>query len=167
MLFSLSFYRVGEQIDDFRVSDATLLGIKNSSIECEDVACDVEPMSLKDYKDLTMKLKVKYPFPNSSSGANFYIQQLPKGLGMRKILAHGIRMQKNPQTRENIFWVFMDFHEVYGSKVQLAPPHGNFINSVANPETVNSVQVLNFQKLLANKAQYALSGILRVFTEVC
>ena len=114
-----------------------------------------------------MKLKVKYPFPNSSSGANFYIQQLPKGLGMRKILAHGIRMQKNPQTRENIFWVFMDFREVYGSKVQLAPPHGNFINSVANPEIVNSVQVLNFQKLLANKAQYALSGILRVFTEVC
>ena len=76
MLFSLSFYRLGEQIEDFGVSDAILLEIKNSSIKCEDLACDVEPMSLKNCMDLTMKLKVKYPFPNSSSGANFYVQQL-------------------------------------------------------------------------------------------
>ena len=75
MLFSLSFCRLGEQIDDFGVSDAILLEIKNSSIKCEDLACDVEPM-LKNCMDLTMKLKVKYPFPNSSSGANFYVQQL-------------------------------------------------------------------------------------------
>ena len=52
--------------------------------------------------DLTMKLKVKYIFPTLSSVANFYIYQLPEGLGMKKILAHGIRMQKNPQTREDI-----------------------------------------------------------------
>ena len=31
---------------------------------------------------------------------------------MRKILAHGIRMQKNPQTKEDTFWIFTDFHGV-------------------------------------------------------
>ena len=28
------------------------------------------------------------------------------------------------------------FMELCGSKIQLAPPHGNFINGVANPEMV-------------------------------
>ena len=46
-----------------------------------------------------MKLEVKYPFPTSSSDANACIYQLPEGLEMRKILAHGMRMQKNPQIR--------------------------------------------------------------------
>ena len=50
-----------------------------------------------------MKLEVKYLFPISSPGAKFYIYELRKGLGMRKILAHGIRMQKKPQTRGDIF----------------------------------------------------------------
>ena len=27
-------------------------------------------------------------------------------MGMRKILAHDIRMQKNPQTKEETFWIF-------------------------------------------------------------
>ena len=71
-----------------------------------------ELSALKDCKDFTMKLKVKYLFPTSSSGADFYIYQLPEGLGMSKVLAHGIRMQKNPQTREDIFWIFTDFHGV-------------------------------------------------------
>ena len=39
-----------------------------------------------------MKLEVKYLFPTLSSGANFCIYQLSKGLGMRKILPHGVRM---------------------------------------------------------------------------
>ena len=59
-----------------------------------------------------MKLKVKYIFPISSSGAHFYICQLPEGLGMRKILSHGIRMQKNPQTRAGISWIFTYFHGI-------------------------------------------------------
>ena len=46
-----------------------------------------------------MKLEVKYFFPTSSSGAHFYIYQLPEGLEMRKILTHGIKMH------------FLDFHE--------------------------------------------------------
>ena len=59
-----------------------------------------------------MKLEVKYLFPPSSSGANFYIHQSPEGLGMRKTLAYDIRMHENPQTRENVFWIFTDFYGV-------------------------------------------------------
>ena len=57
-----------------------------------ELACDFEPPPLKNCKDLTVKLEVKYLFPTSFSVANFNIYQLPEGLGMRKILAHGIRM---------------------------------------------------------------------------
>ena len=56
-------------------------------------------------------------------------------MGMRKILPHDIRMQKNPQTKD--FYGFLRvFMELYESKVKLAQPHGNFINGVANPEIV-------------------------------
>ena len=58
---------------------------------------------------------------------------------MRKALSHGIRMQNNLQTREDNFWIFM---ELYVSKAQLALPHGNFINGVANPEIVCQSHVL-------------------------
>ena len=57
-----------------------------------------------------------------------------ESLEMRKILARGIRMQKNPQTRTNIFLLFTDFHGVI--RVQLASPHVNFISGVANLEIV-------------------------------
>ena len=80
-----------------------------------------------------MKLGVKFLYLTSSSGENFYIYQLREGLGMRNMLAHGIRMQKNTQTRDAIFWIFMEFSN---SKVQLALPHKNFINGVANPKIV-------------------------------
>ena len=59
-------------------------------------------------------------------------------MGMRKICereTHDIRMQKNPQTKEDIPGVLRIFMELCGSKVQLALPHGNFIG-VANPEIV-------------------------------
>ena len=29
---------------------------------------------------------------------------------MRKILAHDMRMNKNPQTKEDTFWIFRDYH---------------------------------------------------------
>ena len=90
------------------------------------VACDVEPPPLKNYKDLAMKLEVKYLFPNSSSDANFYIFQLPEGLGTRKILAHGIRMQKNPQTTEDIFLIFTDSHGVMQAQRQTCTSAGKF-----------------------------------------
>ena len=72
----------------------------------------LQPLPTETCKALTMKMEVKYLFPTSCSGANFCIYQLPEGLEMRKILALGIRMQKNPQTRVDIVWIFMDFHRV-------------------------------------------------------
>ena len=80
-----------------------LLGDANScqtSIKCRDLACDVEPPLLKNCKDLTMKLESNI---FSEIHLQAHISQLPEGLGMRKILTHGIRMQKIPQTREDIF----------------------------------------------------------------
>ena len=73
-------------------------------------------------KDLNIKLEVKYLFPTSSSGEKSDIYQLPDSLGMRKILKHDIRMQKNPQTRANITfsgfsWILM---ELWGPKFQLS-----------------------------------------------
>ena len=63
-----------------------------------------------------MKLEVKYIFPTSPpGGASNYIYKLPDGLGMRKILAHRTRIQKNPQIRGDIFWIFKDFHGVQSS----------------------------------------------------
>ena len=40
-------------------------------------------------------------------------------------------MKKNPHTKEDNFWIFTDFQGVM-SKVQLVPPHGNFICGVAS-----------------------------------
>ena len=51
------------------------------------------------------------------------LQDAEEAMGIRKILAHDIRMKKNPQTKKDTFWIFTDFH-------------GNFINCVANPEIV-------------------------------
>ena len=49
-------------------------------------------------------MEVKYLLPISSSDTNVYIcHYIPESPGMRKILAHGISMQKNPQTRVDIF----------------------------------------------------------------
>ena len=63
-----------------------------------------------------MKLEVKYLFPTSSSGANLCIYKLLEGLGMGKLLTHSIRMEKNSQTRTEIFWIFTDFHMPVGSR---------------------------------------------------
>ena len=41
-----------------------------------------------------MKLEVKYRFPTSSSDAYFYIYELSEALEMKKIVAHGTRMQR-------------------------------------------------------------------------
>ena len=37
-----------------------------------------------------------------------------RAIGMRKILAHSVRMKNNPQTNEDTFWIFTDFHGVMG-----------------------------------------------------
>ena len=35
-----------------------------------------------------------------------------ESMAIRKILAHDIRMKKNPQTKEDTFWIFTDVHGV-------------------------------------------------------
>ena len=86
----------------------------------------LEPPSSENCKGLTMKLEVKYLFPTSYSAANYCIYDLLEGLGMRKILPHGIRMQKNPETRADIFWVFTDFHRVMRVQSLTCTPERKF-----------------------------------------
>ena len=86
-----------------------------------------------------MKLEVKYLFPISFSGATFFIYELPEGLGMRKILANGTRMQKNPQNKEEIFWICTDFHSYAGPKSSLHPL--TEISSMASIILKSSIQI--------------------------
>ena len=98
-----------------------------TSIKCRDLACDVEPPLLKIIRIWPWNLKSNIFSPTLSSGVHFYIYEMPKDLGMRKIWAHGTRMQKNPQTRRTFSGFSRIFMELCGSKVQLAPSHGYFI----------------------------------------
>ena len=87
LLSQRSLKQFSEIIHVFGVSVTILLGGANScqtSIKYRDLACNVEPPLLKNCKDLTTKLEVKYLFPTSSSSANVYIYQLPECLEMRK-----------------------------------------------------------------------------------
>ena len=59
-----------------------------------------------------MKLEVKYIFLTSTPDVNNYFCKLPESLGMKRILAQDTRIQKNPQIREDIFWIFTDFHRL-------------------------------------------------------
>ena len=88
------------QVDDFGVSLTSLFRAAKSdqtSLKCRDLACDVETPPLND---LTLKLEVAH---FSSSGTHFYMYWLPEGLVMKNIFDHGIRIQKNPQNRVDIF----------------------------------------------------------------
>ena len=40
------------------------------------------------------------------------LHDVEEATGMRKILAHDMRMKKNPQNKEDTFWIFTDFHGV-------------------------------------------------------
>ena len=46
--------------------------------------------------------------------------------GMRKILAHDVRMKKNPQTKEDTLWIFTDFHGVMRVQSQTCTPSRKF-----------------------------------------
>ena len=53
-------------------------------------------------------------------------------------------MQKNPQTRVDILWIFTDFHKVLRVQSPSCTPHGNFSNGIS-PLTVKSS--IKFQKI--------------------
>ena len=82
-----------------------------------------------------MKLKVKYLFPTSSSGANFFIDKLPKIWKLEKkcyvinMLSTFKRIYKPGLTFSGFSRTFI---EISGFKVQLDPPHGNFSNGYSN-----------------------------------
>ena len=89
--------------------------VKPLAIKCCGLACHVEPRQLK------IVGRVKHLFQTSSSDGNYYIYELPEGLGMRKILAHGYilafkRMHKPGRTFSGFSQIFV----LCGSKVLLA-----------------------------------------------
>ena len=49
-----------------------------------------------------------------------------EAIGMRKILAHDMRMKKNPQTKEGTFWIFTDFHGVMRVQSRTCTPVPKF-----------------------------------------
>ena len=69
----------------------------------------LQPPLSENCKGFTMKLEMTNLFPTSSPGANFFICQLSECLEMRKILAHGIRMQKK-STNHGAH--FLNFHGI-------------------------------------------------------
>ena len=46
------------------------------------------------------------------SNTDIELHDAEEAMGMRKILARDVRMKKNPQTKEDIFWIFTDIHGV-------------------------------------------------------
>ena len=47
-------------------------------------------------------------------------------MGIRKILAHDLRMKKNPQTKKDTFWIFTDFHGVMRVQSPTSTPARKF-----------------------------------------
>ena len=129
--------------------------------------CDVEPLTSKNFKDLTMKSEVKYIFPTSSSGVSFHIYQLPEGLGMRKILPHGIRIQSNPQTREKIFRIVTAFHRVM--RVQsLTCTIRTEISSMASLTRKLSIAVIiATQRRIRKTVKYLRGRFLQIYLTTC
>ena len=100
-------------IDNFRVSNTIMLGGVNSG----QTSSDKMLWSRLSCWTTTIKncRESQASFPNFIFDGNYYIYELSEGLGMRKILAHGYIytwIQKNAQTREDIFWIFTDFYGV-------------------------------------------------------
>ena len=122
-LLTLEIWKWQYAVYYFGVRVAIFHGGGNSGqtfIKCRDLACDAESPPLKKYKDFTITLKIKYLFPDIYSQIFFQISfffffffftfiSCPKFWEWEK---YGIRMQKNPKTRTNIFWIFTDFHGV-------------------------------------------------------
>lgn len=112
----------------FGVSVAILCEGANSdqtTMKYCDLVCGVGIIAVGK-SGLTMKLGVKPLFPTPSSGFNFFIYQLFEGLEMRKISVHVIRMQTNPKTKVDSFWIFTDFTELLEFKVRHLPPAPKF-----------------------------------------
>ena len=49
-----------------------------------------------------------------------------EAIGIRKILAHDIRMKRNPETKVETFWIFKDFHRVIRVQSSTCTPAWKF-----------------------------------------
>ena len=101
-----------------------------------------------------------YFFQTSSSGANFYICQLPESLEMRKILAHGIRMQKNRQTRRTCYGFSRILMKLCGSNLH---PRTE-IKSMASLTPKLSIEKVNFAQMVAMAADGSIKCDAQVST---
>ena len=87
-------------IEDFRVSVTILREGLNSGQtfkKCRDLACNVETTTVRKLRGFEYEIGSQTSFANFVF--KFFIHQLSESLKMRKILAHVIGMQKNPQTQ--------------------------------------------------------------------
>ena len=57
---------------------------------------------------------------------------------MRKILAHDMRMKKNPQTKEDTLWIFPYFHGVMRVQSQTCTPSRKF-HQLVSPTPKSSI----------------------------
>ena len=88
------------EIGDFRVSVTILREGVNSGqtfIKYRDLACDAETTTVIKLWEFDHEIGSQISFANFVF--KFFIHQLSESLKMRKILAHVIGMQKNPQTQ--------------------------------------------------------------------
>ena len=51
-----------------------------------------------------------------------YLHVIEEAVGMSNILAHNIRMKKNPQTKEDTFWIFTEVHGVMQFQIPTCTP---------------------------------------------
>ena len=68
-----------------------------------------------------------------------------QNLGIWKILGHDIRMKKNTQSKEEIFWIFKNFHGIMRIQSPTCTPARKLCQGVTNPEIVYTL--LRFQIL--------------------
>ena len=70
-----------------------------------------------------------------------------EAMGMRKILAHDIRVKKKSANQGGQFLDFYRFSWSYkGPKHNFEPPHRNFINLVASYEIVYMLLLFHFNR---------------------
>ena len=74
-----------------------------TSITYCDLAYYVETTAVRKLKGFDHETGSQISFPNFTFRHEFFLYQLSEGLKIRKILADGVWMQKNRQTRGNIF----------------------------------------------------------------
>lgn len=144
---------------DFGISVVILLRGANSvqtSVRCRDLAGDVDSPPLKKCRGWTMKLEIRYLFPTLPLGRKFLYLISCLKVWEREKYQHMVLECKRIHKTGSTFSPFSRiFIELCGSKVPLAPLHGDFIIGVANPpkssisfHTVSSIGAINSRQVI-------------------